>query len=348
MRIHMIKLLILTFYFLLVLTGCSIHTQPTPNISEVQAIINTPIPRPYATPRIIQPSFQIDSCWYSDDFGDNGQAFLIVGKSTESDSPILHFFSSQDYLRLEESIISWQSSTQVTHFSHHITTEIPTTLYIDRTDTSGLDIPYDLTITFSDETANVAYSDNSSTLPLPTLFRQVPIKDTFEKWMHLPLFCDEIILPEIESTDTAYLEQLFGPVLHMEENGEYINYDFSSTNLMLHIDSSTGHITTISLKTHDPNIVPYIRGIKIGDSADKLLLYFKNNDLTYNDLQSKAKESGLLDGSISIYGGGLNNFSAFYFSDGEPDYILYCNNNCVRFYLDEKQTIQSIHYYERW
>lgn len=308
------KRIIPLLFLLFLMNGCgTVPTQANSNPpAESETAVTSSLPEAENCNVLMlpNPGFEPDTYWIADDFGNCGQAMLLMADN--GDFLNLKCFFNQHVPAPEqasvESILGCYTFEAVVHTG--------VSFPVDRTDgTAVLEIEGDRLF--------IRYAGTEK--PMPERFSRVDYDIALEEYRDMP-YNDECSLPlaKVISHD----EILNIPGVERIGNDEY-RYKGAVIQLSPEYEGSH-HIWSITAQSND--FLPNVRGVKIGCSASEVLSRFPGENTVLNE------------GDYIIYGtDDLLSADGRVYSDGDRRVILFCDNDSIiRFFIGSNDTVEEI------
>ncbi len=313
---------------LLALSACTPVPAPTPTAAPTHE--TEPLP-PY------HPSvgFHIESTWTSKFDDSDGRAILELGKDEDGLVPF-HVYLYQ-YER--DSV-----GTLVTHMDDFSAVLAEDSRFSVENTTDDF---YTGTLDINDDTIFLA-CDWDTERPCPTRFTRLSEPTASTIWYDMPLFIEDIRLPVPLATDHETIVSVLGePVSRLVDRDSqraFVQYQYDNIEIRgeLHPpDSEEGYCVIGSYTSSDPNRIPQVRGIQVGDSADSVLARFPN-DTGFSSLWDIASARSTQE--IYLYGqlGTPHYEGRIRFQDGRPASIIYSCGPIIAFDLDADGRVSAI------
>ncbi len=297
--------------------------------------------RPYYLPPM---DFTPVSAWVAEPFGSDGKALLYMGAETDGAAPFkLYFCFNQDrgsYPAAPGNLVAYCFASELVdgEFSYDCGTQ-----------SSGREI---LPITGVD--GSFEFSGNRLTIGYDAV-RIYEKKHGFDARVSEP----RIVLEQNENGFTRYINF---PTEFTRVYDDYIGYTMSSMPVFYEelVYAPNGGETAAlydergdGYTSSDPETAPTLRGLKIGDSLNDILLRIPVEVYTEYDaavFKLDPSQITLGEAGLRLYGDGqdISYYASLYYTDGRPSSVLiHClDATYISFELDGDGNISSATYYQ--
>ena len=359
---------------LLTLSACTPAPAPTP--SDMPKPTSMPTPAPVQLPPYHPDvGFDIASTWTAE-FGDSGYAILELGipesgalpyafygyqyvtKTTEPESlhidRFLHpFFNTGialqsidgtyylldsgifDTLHISENsaVITYKPTEQAPYGLNPI--NWTSTLYDLDSDTPSYTYTYDDYYTDGPVSVKTIFY-------CPNKFIRLPEDQAGLAWYKMPAFTlIETKLPIVPNMNRDEVKTLFGEPFSYtrKDNGDgfyYHIYSGPQTKALVQTSQASGTYQIASFESTNPDLIPNLRGVEIGDSLESVLARFPNElgPVDYMPINQQ----------LHLYFGQLTMSGVIQFRQGKPYSVRYFNDASVEFIFDKNGDVNRILY----
>ena len=326
--------LLLLALVLFALSACTPSPAPTP--SDMPKPTSMPTPAPVQLPPYHPDvGFDIASTWTAEFDDSDGRAILELGKNEDGLVPF-HVYMYKYGRDSGGDLVSC-----INDFSAVLSADC------SFTGKNNYGDPYTGTLNIVDDTILLTCDWNPEFV-YPNRFARVSEPEASTIWYDMPLFPDDIILPLPLSTDHETIVSLLGePVerrVERDSQRAFVQYQYDHTEIRGELgppDSEEGYCFIGSYTSSDPNRVPQVRGIKIGDSAVSVIARFPNEarfPYIWNALRKNAYKEIYLYGLV-----GTSHYEGYIqFQKGRPIRIVYSCGLIIGFDLDADGNVAAI------
>ena len=184
-------------------------------------------------------------------------------------------------------------------------------------------------------------------LMLPTAFKRVPEYKAETVMYHMPLYEDEISLPFPRSGTMETLESIMGTPLETaaDDTPPYWTTNTYAASV-LHLTGNDKY-WAYSFTSADPEYIPAVRGVEIGDDVRKVITSFLCVYRTDEDILAAADENS----QTALYGSLIHgrSFCRIEFEDGRPMTLTYAPGGVwIVYTFDENGCVESVQWAGDW
>lgn len=343
----------------------------------------TLVPTPLALPDYYPPTdFEVAGVWRAKSFGDQGAALLymsdIVDGTVSFKLYMYQYVCGQNVIDrwMNLSTIMATASYDGDKYLFSADQESSGSVGVD-----GL-IKLDGALSLSEETLVLKYSDaelpdtyqgtaefgfgvaapsiryeneegayGNFTTFLPVTFTRVPEGDAGTVMYEMPMYEDEIVLPFTNVPTPDELKSIMGTPVESVKEDEWVpsvsvSNTYESAYLwMTEFNDQTGnlHYHVWNFVSSDPDVIPEVRCVNIGDNISKVLSSFRCGQENYANILSSTRE----DGEIVLYGPTsiMSQFCKVIFKDGNLSEVKYIDEIFAIIYnFDNNGHVTSIEY----